>query len=550
MSLFPNFRRRTPETAAGASNEARLQDAMTTAPVGIARVALNGRWLSFNDATATILGYTRAELTRMRLHDLTHRDDATRELALIQEMLAGRARSYRITKRIADKNGGTRVIHLTAIVIRGIDADSDGFLYVIEAAEWRAEIDPLNHRVAAEVIDHLSWTAIVWTDAEGVITGWNAGAERLFGIRRAEAMGKRRRELFRPQDRVIGLPDDQLAIAERQGSFSDTGWRVKSDGSAVRVHSSMTRLAPDGITRGFVEEVTTDNETLSRQRAEASLHEQRLQIRRKVTEAEERAVEYQRELAALTSALNEETERRRNAEAELQRFRAQTLPLIELEIPLEPGIDATRHGATEIDEDSIDWIETGELAVTDMIMEATRGARSGVLLLRSDVHRAEIYFDHGRIAATTSDDPRSRLGEWMVRHGLITDAARKQALEMCEFGEISFGRSLLTLKILTKEEILAAMGDKIESDVERCRKMTVTRWAFVSSATTRTLVPINVDPREMRAMQTVVAMPTSNRYHRSTCSLVSHVDGPPLLLSESAATERGLAPCRRCIMVA
>jgi PAS domain S-box-containing protein len=419
---------------------------------------------------------------------------------------------------------------------------------VIEAAQWRAEVDPLNHRVAAEVIDQLAWTAIIWTDEKGVITGWNAGAERLFGYRRADVIGKERREFFRPQDRIIGLPEEQLAIANRQGGFSDTGWRVKSDGSAVRVHSSMKRLAPDGATRGFVEEVTADNETLSRQRAEASLNEHRLQIRKKVNEAEERAAEYQRQLASLSTALREETERRRFAEEELARFRAHALPLIEFEVPLEPGIDVTRHGATQINEDAVTWSERGATPVTEMILEATSGGRSGVLLLRSDVHRSEIYFEHGRIAATTSDDPRSRLGEWMVRRGLITEDERKQALEMCEFGEISFGRSLLTLKVLTKEEILAAMGEKIESDVERCRRMDVKRWAFVGSATTRTLVPIGVDPREMRAMQTVVALPDETRYHRSTCSLISQTDGPPLLLSESAANERGLAPCRRCMV--
>ena len=229
-----------------AAIDARLQETVATAPVGIARVTINGRWISFNDACASILGYTRAELARLTLHDLTDRDDARREVVLMREMLEGRAHSYRITKRIADKNGGTRVIHLTAVVVRGADAASDAFLYVIEAANWRAEIDPLNHRVAADVIDQLSCTAIIWIDPAGLITGWNPGAERLFGLRRGEALGRHRSELYRDTDHETA--EQELDIARTRGRFSDTGWRRKADGTAFRVQTSIVRLTPDGTT--------------------------------------------------------------------------------------------------------------------------------------------------------------------------------------------------------------------------------------------------------------------------------------------------------------
>jgi PAS domain S-box-containing protein len=544
MFSFRSFRR---NPAATASPDATLLNAVTTAPVGIARVALHGRFLSFNDACTSILGYTRAELARLNLHDLTHREDAAREVALMKEMIEGRARSYRISKRIADKNGGTRVIHLTAVVIRGSDAQSDSFLYVIEQAAWRAEVEPANHRAAADVVDQLQWTAIIWTDERGVITGWNRGAERLFGIHRAAAIGKPRRELFCEQDRAAGVAEEQIEIATRRGSFSDTGWRRRSDGSPVRVHSALTRLTPDGVTRGFVEEVTTNSDTLARQKKDAAMQEHRLQIRKHVSEAEERAAESQRELATLAAALREEVARRKAVEDELEVLRAHTLPAIELEIPLEDEIEITRQGAIAVDDTITEWHDTNGRAVTDLIMDAAFANRSGVLILQSEEHRAEIFFEHGRIAATTSDDPASFLGEWMVRRGLITETARKQALEMCDFAEIAFGRSLLALDVLSKEQIVAAVREKIESDIERCGRLKIERWAFVHSATTRTLVPIGVDARELRAMQTFAALPDGKRYHRASCKALGR-GGAPVMLTASAASERGLAPCRRCLV--
>jgi PAS domain S-box-containing protein len=575
-SLLPILRRavgRKPEpppAPEAAVLDARLQEAVAAAPVGIARVALNGRWIAFNDACAAILGYTRLELSRLTLHDLTNRDDARREVALLREMLEDRARSYRITKRVADKNGGTRVIHLTATVIRGNDAQNDAFLYVIEAAAWRAEVDPLDHRAAAHVIDQLAWTAIVWSDAEGTITGWNSGAERLFGRTRGEAIGRNRRELYRDLDRKAGMPEDELAIATSRGRFTDTGWRRKGDGSMVRVQSSIVRLTPDGTMRGFVEEVTADTETVHRQKAEASLDEHRLQIRKKVTDIEIRAAETQRQLAVMSTSLREEVERRKSVEAELEALRGAHAELLmarsamvfddrsamvfdEIEIPLdplpelEPAAVPVRQGAAAMADSVKDWRDADGRSATDLILEAAGGNRSGVLVLQSHNHRAEIFFEHGRIAATASDDPASLLGEWMVRRGLITETARQQALEMSDFGEIAFGRSLLTLGVLTKSEIITAVREKIESDVERCAERLVVRWAFVHSATTRTLVPIGVDARELRAMQTYVALPGGKRYHLSTCKSLKA--GTPILLTASAAAQHGLAPCRKCLPV-
>lgn len=569
MSLLPILRRAVGRSTAPAtvpevaSIDARLHEAVVSAPVGIARVTLNGRWISFNDACAAILGYSRAELARLSLHDLTDREDARREVALMQEMIEGRARSYRITKRIADKNGGSRVIHLTAAVIRGTDAQSDAFLYIIEAADWRAELDPFNHRVAAHVIDQLSCTAIIWSDADGVITGWNPGAEQLFGMRRAEAIGKHRRELYRESDRT--LADDELAIAASRGRFSDTGWRRKGDGSAVRVQTSIIRLTPDGTTRGFVEEVVADTETIHRQKAEATLNEHRLQIRKKVTDIELRAAEGQRELAVLANALREEVQRRKEAEAELEVLRTAhaallfapipaPFPELEIEIeepasvpaPMPAAVEPPRHGAASAVDNVKEWRDAEGRGATDLILEAATASRSGVLVLESNGRRAEIFFERGRIAATASDDPASLLGEWMVRRGLITEAARQQALEMSDFGEIAFGRSLLTLEVLTKSEIISAVREKIESDVEQCAARSVVRWAFVHSATTRTLVPIGVDARELRAMQTFVALPVGKRYHRPTCASLQNA-ASPMLLTISAASQRGLEPCRRCL---
>ncbi|HEX8325388.1 MAG TPA: DUF4118 domain-containing protein, partial [Tepidisphaeraceae bacterium] len=51
--------------------------------------------------------------------------------------------------------------------------------------------------------------AIFTVDPNGVVTSWNAGAERLFGHSRQEIIGQTADPLWTPEDRVGGVPGDE-----------------------------------------------------------------------------------------------------------------------------------------------------------------------------------------------------------------------------------------------------------------------------------------------------------------------------------------------------
>lgn len=77
----------------------RLRAAFAAAPVGLGVAGFDGRWVLFNDAAATVLGYTREELARVSLHEITHADDRQRELDFVRRMAAGDVKRYQIEKR-------------------------------------------------------------------------------------------------------------------------------------------------------------------------------------------------------------------------------------------------------------------------------------------------------------------------------------------------------------------------------------------------------------------------------------------------------------------
>jgi PAS domain S-box-containing protein len=100
--------------------------------------------------------------------------------------------------------------------------------------------------------------AIFMLDPEGVVTSWNAGAERIKGYRRDEVLGKHVSRFYLPEDIEAGKPWEELALARRDGRAESEGWRVRKDGERFWARAVVSALYDDaGHLRGFAK-VTQD----------------------------------------------------------------------------------------------------------------------------------------------------------------------------------------------------------------------------------------------------------------------------------------------------
>jgi two-component system sensor kinase FixL len=102
------------------------------------------------------------------------------------------------------------------------------------------------------LIDGAQGHAIYLLDADGRVTIWNKGAERLKGWSDGEILG-RHMAIFYPKDAVAaGKPGHDLALAASEGKFEEEDWRVRKDGSEFLASISITALRnEDGSLRGF-----------------------------------------------------------------------------------------------------------------------------------------------------------------------------------------------------------------------------------------------------------------------------------------------------------
>src|SRR5204863_8556592 len=69
--------------------EQLFRRAFDDAPIGMALIDLEGRWLRMNRAIAHMLGRTEQDLRAMRLSELSHPDDRALDRPYIKELLAG-----------------------------------------------------------------------------------------------------------------------------------------------------------------------------------------------------------------------------------------------------------------------------------------------------------------------------------------------------------------------------------------------------------------------------------------------------------------------------
>src|SRR5712692_6796230 len=93
--------------------------------------------------------------------------------------------------------------------------------------------------------------ALFLIDPSGHVSGWNAGAERLFGYEAEEIIGQPLSQLFTPEDRLTGKPERELETARTIGRASDDNWLVRKNGSRFWTNGLTTALQ-NGSLRGYV----------------------------------------------------------------------------------------------------------------------------------------------------------------------------------------------------------------------------------------------------------------------------------------------------------
>jgi PAS domain S-box-containing protein len=229
-------------------------------PIGMATMTLAGCIVRANATLERLVHARRGELGGVHLIELVDDADKEKVNAAIGDVASGRVSSAVIDHRMGSDPNPAWVVSTVA----NVDDDTGRPLYLsarvqdvteryIAADQLRASEE--NFRL---LVDSVRDYAIFLLDTEGHVVTWNQGAERTKGYAPNEILGRHFEVFYTPEDRHRAHPQDELAIAVREGRYEEEGWRVRKDGSRFWANVVITALFDgDGAHVGFAK-VTRD----------------------------------------------------------------------------------------------------------------------------------------------------------------------------------------------------------------------------------------------------------------------------------------------------
>ncbi len=123
--------------------------------------------------------------------------------------------------------------------------------------------------------------AIYMLDENGLVTNWNAGAERIKGYRAEEIIGRFFGVFYTAADQAAGEPQKALETARREGRFEKENWRVRKDGTRFWASVVIDAIRDDdGHIIGFAKITRDATERLNAQRALEQAREQLFQAQK------------------------------------------------------------------------------------------------------------------------------------------------------------------------------------------------------------------------------------------------------------------------------
>jgi PAS domain S-box-containing protein len=250
-------RRRTEEAQrALADSEARFRVTFENAPVGIAHVARDGRWLRVNRALCFILGYPAAELTRKSFQDITHPDDLAASVARVQQMRDRKTDRYDADKRYLRKDGTIVWVRLTVSCVRKSDGSIDYLVTVVEDISARKlaeeELRKSEERFRSSLL-HSPLPVLLYDDREQILavsqswlekTGYSREELRCIEDWTARAYGERSDKVLAYIRQIISTEPEaqptELIIHTKDGrerlwSFVASALGIQSDGRRLFV---------------------------------------------------------------------------------------------------------------------------------------------------------------------------------------------------------------------------------------------------------------------------------------------------------------------------
>ncbi len=237
-----------------------FETAFSHAPIGMALIGLDGRWLKVNRSVCAIIGWSESELLRRTFQDITHPDDLEADLAQVQRLVAGEIDGYRIEKRYLSRTASQIWALLSVSLVRDGQGQPRHFISQIEDISERkraqerlreAEADARLQRDHATAIISAMHEGYAFT-VDGEMKEVNGALSTITGFSRDQLVGARPPYPFWAPETIDEMEEVRQRVKEEDGGvFEVTCMRADGERFEAELRVQPARDG-DGITIGFV----------------------------------------------------------------------------------------------------------------------------------------------------------------------------------------------------------------------------------------------------------------------------------------------------------
>ncbi len=213
----------------------RFRGIFENAPIGVAMVTLEGRYLQVNRSLCEILGYTEEELQALTWQEITHPDDLATSSDYARRMVEGEFPRYHLEKRFLHADGHTVWASLSVSLVRDSEGEPLYFVSQIQDVTERKRAESAlresEQRFRGSFERAATGMALVATD--GRFLRVNRSLCEILGFPERELLGKTFQELTHPDDLEVDLEHLRPLLAGEVRTYQTEKRYLHQDGHVV-----------------------------------------------------------------------------------------------------------------------------------------------------------------------------------------------------------------------------------------------------------------------------------------------------------------------------
>jgi PAS domain S-box-containing protein len=239
---------------------------------------------NWNTGAERLKGYTADEIVGQHFSKFYTKEDRTRGLPGRVLETAAREGRYEAEGWRVRKDGSRFWASVVVDAIRNDKGALEGFAKITrDISERKAALDAVHasERQFRLLVVSVTDYALFMLDPNGIVTSWNAGAQRIKGYTADEIIGQHFSRFYTERERAAGIPSRALYTARQEGRFEAEGWRVRKDGSLFWASVVIDPIRDEqGEVVGFAKITRDITERRDIEQALAEAREQRAQAQK------------------------------------------------------------------------------------------------------------------------------------------------------------------------------------------------------------------------------------------------------------------------------